>query len=467
MKKRIVSFIMCLALVFTLGGSLWLSLGVSSSAAEVTYSNVLDDLKKDSSFNEADYPSVPGDYSLKVIQIAESESGELFLYVYQPASPDKVLLASSVVISTGIENDDVDYIEYSLSLLSVDGVFQKYKVNDFSVKSEKNRYYLITQLFRPFDKNIDDEPTDDNTIDYMSYGVGHLWTVMDFEDNTVYKCEYADVIKVENAHVGFIRYEGGIFQFEESVDSHYVAFVTDRPIDKLLEVDITYKVKKVVIEPSSLGITTVTSETDLGTTKDTLYAEEILEGNTTGFFPQSYEYNRIQSIETFLENEGDDLRECTSEDIKNMKWVLRFYESAYVDTLQGFTSDSGFINYTGKHEYQIVSEVGFLRMKYEYEGDTYNLGVVANKQSGDLNPDNDTGDLDIDLSALNRIGDTLTMVVSIVVIALICYVLKSFVIPFVKLIFAGVKFIITDILLPVIELPFVCIGWILGWLFGK
>ena len=58
--------------------------------------------------------------------------------------------------------------------------------------------------------------------------------------------------------------------------------------------------------------------------------------------------------------------------------------------------------------------------------------ILSNKQSGDLNPDNDTNDLDIDLSVFDRIGD-----------------------------------ILTDVFLPVVKLPFVCIGWIFNWLFSK
>ena len=55
-------------------------------AAEATYSNVLDDLEKDSTFNAEDYPAIDDgsaeSKTLKLIQIAESTSKELFLYIY-------------------------------------------------------------------------------------------------------------------------------------------------------------------------------------------------------------------------------------------------------------------------------------------------------------------------------------------------------------------------------------------------
>ena len=90
--KRILTTILLLALVLTIGGELFLAFSVRASAAEaVSHSNVLDDLSKDEKFNPEDYPAKADDYSLKVIQIAEGANGELFVYVYQPSNDTKVL----------------------------------------------------------------------------------------------------------------------------------------------------------------------------------------------------------------------------------------------------------------------------------------------------------------------------------------------------------------------------------------
>lgn len=58
----------------------------SAVAAEEnkTASGVLEDLSKDVSFNTENYPSNAKDYSLSVMQLAESTDKELFVYVYQP-----------------------------------------------------------------------------------------------------------------------------------------------------------------------------------------------------------------------------------------------------------------------------------------------------------------------------------------------------------------------------------------------
>ncbi len=93
-----------------------------------TYSNVLDDLKKDSSFNPSNYPAKSNDYSLQIIQLAESVDKELFVYVYQPSGKTKNFKASSINISTTI-NDSISYLNYKLELLNSNGVFYKYNLS--------------------------------------------------------------------------------------------------------------------------------------------------------------------------------------------------------------------------------------------------------------------------------------------------------------------------------------------------
>lgn len=122
-------------------------------AEGIIYTNVLEDLRKDTSFDPGNYPAKADDYSLKIIQLAETVNKELFVYVYQP-SGSKVK-ASSVNLSTEA-NDKISYRNYKLTLTSESGTLFKYKVQNFSVKSESARYYAISSVYRPFDENIDD-----------------------------------------------------------------------------------------------------------------------------------------------------------------------------------------------------------------------------------------------------------------------------------------------------------------------
>ena len=139
-----------------------------------TYSDVLDDLQNDSNFNAADYSIVTGDYSIEVIQIAEGENKELFVYTYQPCQPVYPLVATEINMSLsdkvgGIVVDDevVAGSEtsklYQLTLLNTDGVFAKYKVNDFTVSSDLVRYYTISSIYRDYIEDIDGESGNDNT----------------------------------------------------------------------------------------------------------------------------------------------------------------------------------------------------------------------------------------------------------------------------------------------------------------
>lgn len=81
------------------------------------YSKVLDDLKKDEGFNIEDYPLVEDNHSLQVIQIAESNDKELFIYVYQPSAK---YIATSIDFSTTYDEDDnfYDFNNYKLKLLN-------------------------------------------------------------------------------------------------------------------------------------------------------------------------------------------------------------------------------------------------------------------------------------------------------------------------------------------------------------
>ena len=344
----------------------------SRASSSTEYSGVLEDLQKDENFDASDYPSDPEDYSLKVIQIAEGTNGELFVYVYQPSALTKFLLAKSIVISSEEDVNQKKYQEYSLSLMSMSGVLSKYLVEGFSVKNTSVRYYSISEIFRDFNSDIDTAPDDDNTINQKAFAVGMLWTVTEQEDSVSYQAEYEDVIDVLDKHVGYIEYDGGTFWFDEDVQSHYVAFSTDHNIDKILEVDISFVYKTVW----DYGW----NREEKGPHKvfDTLYSTEILEINTSKWFSETYKYNRIQSINDFLTNEGtSDMKDALSD----MEWVLRFFET---ETEWGLTMSGDSFNYIGHNKWSEVTEVALFRIMYEYEDQVYNLGVVDDKQSGDL-----------------------------------------------------------------------------------
>ncbi|MBP3605383.1 MAG: hypothetical protein J6J66_02175 [Clostridia bacterium] len=383
--KKLLAF----ALVLLIGGGIFLSaFPFRASATTANYSSVLEDLNRDPDFDVTLYPHNASDYSLKFLTMAEGAGGEVFIYVYQPAAPTKFLPATSIVFSTGIGADDRSYVDYDLSLISMDGVFQKYRVQDFAVKDAATRYYAFSQIYRAYDGSIDPPPSTDNTIDYKAFPIGQLWTAIDSNEGVNYSIQYEDVIDVTEKHVGFVRYNGGFFFFQEDVDSHYVAFSVDHEIDQLLEVDICYRTRKTTIVPSKSGITTETTSVTSDRLYDTLSAAEVFEVNTSGFFSKTYKYNRIQKVSDFIANEGSNADASDLDYLQDKEWVLRFYESPYVDTLQGSSSGDGLLTtYTGKYEATRVFEIAFFRMAFIYDGVYYNLGVVDDKQTGSNQPD--------------------------------------------------------------------------------
>ena len=157
--NRIAVLIITLCVFLT--GAQSFSAVAAESENEKTASGVLEDLSKDASFNATNYPSNAKDYSLSVMQLAESTDKELFIYVYQP-SGDKVR-ASSINISTTI-NDEISFFNYPLELLNFEGTLFKYKVTNFEVKKDPVRYYAISSIYRPFDAGIGDKKSGNNTI---------------------------------------------------------------------------------------------------------------------------------------------------------------------------------------------------------------------------------------------------------------------------------------------------------------
>ena len=73
--------------------------GVTAFAAETGYTGALEDLQKDENFNVEEYPDNARNYSIKVIQIAESTAGELFIYTYQPSQKTQNLVATEINMS--------------------------------------------------------------------------------------------------------------------------------------------------------------------------------------------------------------------------------------------------------------------------------------------------------------------------------------------------------------------------------
>lgn len=398
LNKKITYFIAALLAVLLFIITAFASGGMApvyaATSANTVYTNVLDDLTKDNSFKPSNYPEKTDDYSLQIIQLAESSDKDLFVYVYQPSGQNKNLAACSINISTTI-NDNISFINYKLQKLNSNGVFFKYKVSDFTVKTEPTRYYAISSIYRPFDESIDKPASDGNTVTEVNYNVSKQYCFGEINGKPYVNCVDIETIVVTDKFVGFVRYNDGFKLYNGACDSHFVAFNTDKTIDKLLEADVYYTSQRY-----SWTFAAFVGENQKFEEKQDNYAylkyTDKVEHNGGGLFAGTYKWDRIETTEQFIAendltqnvysgaildvNVANKITDEGKAALQGKKWVLRFAETDY--TLGGG-------NGTAYSFSTLVGDVTILRLKFETDGVTYNLGTIDNKQTGSDKPIND------------------------------------------------------------------------------
>ena len=114
------------------------------------------------------------------------------------------------------------------------------------------------------------------------------------------------------------------------------------------------------------------------------------------------------------------------QDIKNKQWVLRF---ATTDYSRKVIDEELYQYYKEEIKSTLVDNVTVLRLKFETAGQIYNMGVIDNKQSGDMNPDNETK-TDVYVGFIralaNLLGTSDAGVIAILVVAVAIILLAIF-----------------------------------------
>lgn len=438
LNKKIHNFVATLFVILFFVFIFFASGGVATvyaaTSSNTLYTNVIDDLKKDSSFKPSNYPENAKDYGLQVIQLAESADKELFIYVYQPSGQTKNFTACSVNISTTI-NDNISFINYKLQKLNSNGVFFKYKVSDFTVKTEPTRYYAISSIYRPFDESIDKPASDGNTVTEVNYNVSKQYCFGEINGKPYVNCVDIETIVVTDKFVGFVRYKDGFKLYVGACDSHFVAFNTDKPIDKLLEADVYYTMQKY-----SWSVVPLQGEKETFGEKSENYAylkyTDKVEHTGGGLFAGTYKWDRIETTQQFIaENDltqnvysgaiidvsvANKITDEGKAALQGKKWVLRFAETSY--SLSGYPSTgSTFENTT------LVGDVTILRLKFETDGITYNLGTIDNKQTGSDKPINS----EIFEIIINNRGKRILAILAAILLLIILAPLLPYIIKFV------------------------------------
>ena len=391
------------------------------------YSTVTDDLKKDHSFAASLFPDDPLDYSLKVIQIAEGDRGELFLYVYQPSHATKDLRA--IYINMSLESNSErtrNYKLYSLTWLSGDGTLAKYLVNGVTVSKAEYRYYNIASIYRSFDSSIDENAAAaDDLKNAVAYPVATCFGAYYYNDVLIYESERTSVVDIEILAVGSVRYNEGFKLYLDHCDSHFVAFkVENYDVDRIYDATITYS-KKTYTKSTYIG----GSNIEYGESERKEVELSSLEkgsNDADGLFAVKYEWNRIVSIDEF-ETQLEDFKNedviFNKGDLGDAEFVFQFLETSYSASVGagGSVFESG----------TSIEEVGILRLHFLSDGKVYNLGVVSDLVSDDGKPDFVITIQD-DMKNVMEGMEVLWMLLLLILALFAGYILISFFAPWMK-----------------------------------
>lgn len=371
-RKYIIVFVtLLMAICFVMGN--FFIVTVPARAEENRYSTVTEDFAS-LNIDYSKYPMISDDFSLSVIQIAESNNNELFVYVYQPSGIKIGDLKILLSFSTG---DSAVFSEYDMKFIAIEKTILKYVVVGIVVDTSKQNIYNITSVSRIALVNMGE-----SDIKYKAYPVAQVWTASTNNGRRAYVCKGTEVVIVTGYYASSIRYVNRSVFYPDAVDSFYVAFSTDRDIDKLLEADVSfeyfpytcdldrnYKVREnTYIEVRNATVSGVSHLTYDGVTDIEL----------NGIVDRKYSWKWIQSSDDFISEEN--LSDATKKAVKDQQWVLRYFGSDLrIAPLGGISSYMGYsVNgYTSDN-------VTILRLKFETNGEVYNLGVVMDHLSVDL-----------------------------------------------------------------------------------
>ena len=210
--------------------------------------------------------------------------------------------------------------------------------------------------------------------------------------------EDIEYITITEQYLGFVRYEQDMsFAWlpvsSKACDSHFIAFSTNKVIDNLLEISIIFeslevgaylnneekyeyisigeaKDRRVVIDIKDKQYLDLADGSVF--TKQPLIRERIQE--TSDFLKQDLTYSYFGSFE---QHEKVDFKDEALLKLMQTKWVVSFAETLYSVSDLGSGKD---FNYTQ------IGNVKVMRLKFETDGQIYNLGVVSNKQTGSKDP---------------------------------------------------------------------------------
>ena len=349
---------------------LFLSLGLLPNvyAEETQYSGVLEDLQQDSSFSQSEWDNLLLHPNTELIQIAESEDNELFLYVHFVGD---IKPLSLVVFSTTKDVDNPDFDSYDIECVSKNGSFAKYLVKGY-IPPSSSHLYAITRLEYPVDRPL--QGTQEQTYEYIP--VEQIWTVAYTADGITYSQEHLVTVEITDRYVG--NHHAATYNsagwYTSWTDTYYIAFSTEINMDELVEVQIEYNLYHCTM--SGVVDKKPYTEKPLNTVVNADSTVNFIEGIRDNFWFISWnvgenrrKFEAISSPKEFRENSGINVPK--REDKSEYDWVVTFHS----DTKEYNPPVGVMVTYS------VPGDTSILRLKYKKDGVTYNVGVLDTRTS--------------------------------------------------------------------------------------
>ncbi|MBO4962358.1 MAG: hypothetical protein J6C97_01130 [Clostridia bacterium] len=372
----------------------------AEEVSNIELTSVLEDLERDSTFNKDDYKENLEDTSISLITIAENTLDELYVYTFQP-NPNT--LCSSLNLQYGDNSFTSVINNYKLLLISSDGVFFKYKVKIDKISNADTYYYDIISIYRFFDANLDGE-TGNQIITEKSYSVGRKFYVNNVGSNKYYSYQDIKVVEIKDKICGTLRYfedysvdawtflltAGLIIESNVSfIDTCYIAFNTDVVIEDLLEVEVVFNTQNYVYACDTLSGHNGSIKWDNNIKEQRkVVVPEKKRNHSKKWFLETFSWNTIQTGKEFVAGFNNrkfmdfeflpftQAYEIDAEGkakLENKQFVVHFYDFKGVTRHNLFRTECLQEN---------ITDVSVLRLKYQTNGELFDLGAVDTKQSG-------------------------------------------------------------------------------------
>ena len=401
MKKimlKILSIFSCLILIFTSSNQVNLKANESDCITEEGYTSVLDDLE-----------ALNYDYSSTEEFITLAEQFDSFNDLHTFLYFNIRIIISKVSLKTSFsESFPLPILKtYELKRVSYNNFYQKYEILNLDNKDDEIRYYELNKIL-----NLNNEVLLDIS-DYSFYFKGNNNEELEgyYKENEF--VEITEKVVVNYCYgdsLDFFGKETGLMAYDNNYnDTWFVFFNTDKVIDNLMEIDISYQQYDYCIGATGNSnrmefIITEDYVNDFIANPGTAYSGSAYDGD----FYINYHDTIVKTIEpgtklvestqygwfgsykkTYEELDNImDLRKYQAEDdnafiftdyADTYTWGVHFNDTTRVFTQKGINAAAGLVTGSG------VTNTLILRLKFETAGKVYNLKADDTPTGSDEN----------------------------------------------------------------------------------